>query len=97
MQRPFDVFEQIGNAVQADPRPPRSEIASPHAERPAPHWGSAGGEAATKGFVHHCFERAAASPRHRLQLRRHVVIKRNRRSHILMLLRRHHDVKRARK
>lgn len=92
MSRPFDSLQNLRDVVQAAPRTPPAKAARRDPEtlaarRPLRH------QASPKRLVDHVAECAPAPPRRSLQLRRHIVIQGERRSHILMIVLRHHDVK----
>jgi hypothetical protein len=92
MERTFQLVEQIRNVIEIESWPAAPELTRPDYERLArlrPRWL---GEPPTKSLVDDIAERAAGSPSHRFQLRRDIVIQRQCRSHIMMILLRHHDV-----
>lgn len=94
MQRPFDLVEQIGDAVGVEARSPPSETTRAHAERRTPE-GPNRHQSAAESVVDHVPKGTAGPPAFRLQLCGHIVVEGQGRSHILMLIPSHHDVQPA--
>lgn len=91
MGRPLDALEQVCDVVQIEACPNAAKVARVDRERPGTRRASVQ-EAPSDRIVHDVAERPARSPRLRPQLRRHVLIKRQRRPHTKMLGDKHHDV-----
>ena len=93
MHRTLDLVEQIGNVVDDQARPSSPKVPDQDHKRFACLRLGRLRETATKCLVDHIAEGAAGAARERLQLRRDVVIEGQSRTHIMMLLTKHHDVK----
>ena len=92
MLRPFDLIQELGHVVDRDAGLESSQVSNLHAKGFAP-LGRSRGQTAPQGFVDDRSERQAGPPRLRLELRSHVIVESERRTHIVMLARGHHDVK----
>ena len=92
MLRSFDAFQQFPDVVEIDTRPQPAKAPGLDPERLARRGWARGQQAAPQRVIDHLAERASRAPRHRLKLHGHILIQRQRGSHILMLTHRHHDV-----
>ena len=96
MERPFYLFQELADVVQAQPRPQRAEIARLHHKA----WGSLAGapgvQPQAQVVVHGLLERLSRPLDFRLQLGGDIVINRQSGSHTLMLYNRHPDVNQRR-
>jgi len=96
MLRAFDLVQQCTDVVEGDARLEGAEIASVYSEGCAAGCRRPAGEAASQRVVHDAPEGLAGSPRELFQLRCHILVKGQCRSHTLMLCTQHHDVRNAR-
>lgn len=94
MQRAFDLFEKVGDAVQIESRPKASEVARLHRERFAGERCWRAGQASPKRIVDHVAEGTPRSARERLQLGGDVFVQGEGGAHTVMLVNRHHGVNR---
>ena len=94
MKRAFDLLDQVPDVVHAQPGPEGAEVPSLYRESFSRSTGRGECQAAAQRVVDHIPEGSPRSPRQRRQFRRHILIKRQRRPHAVMLVGRHHDVKR---
>lgn len=94
MQRALHLLDQIGDVVQVESGPSASEFTSLDDKSLARFRPRCICQTSTKCVVDHIAEGASGPPGQGLQLGRHIVIKRQGRSHIMMLNMEHHDVKR---
>jgi hypothetical protein len=85
MERTFDLLEQFSNVVETDSRTEGSQIARLDFERGSRALLGRRHQSASKCVVDDVAERASRLSGARPQLRGHVVIQRERRSHIMML------------
>ena len=85
MRRPLDLFEQVADVVEGEARPKGSKVPGVHDKRRPICSRRRGDQPPTQRFVHHIPKRAARAPSLRPELRRHVVVERQGRSHIMML------------
>jgi hypothetical protein len=93
VKRTFHLIEQIRNAVQIDAGTATSERSGADDKRLSGVQLCRLGEATTEHVIHDLAQRPAGPPYFRFQLCRDVVIERQRGSHIMMLVMKHHDVK----
>ena len=93
MLRAFDFLEQAADVIQAETRSEGAEVARVHFKWCLPGRSLLADEPAPQRVVHDVPERAPGPPRQLFQFCCHVVIERQGRSHIMMLLARHRDVK----
>lgn len=91
MQRALELIEQFTDVVEVEPGPDGPEVTGANLEGRASVRGRRAGQASTEYLVDDLLERLAGPARPRFQLRRHVVIERQGRAHILMLKKAHHD------
>lgn len=89
----LDPFEQFADVVEAEAGPEAAETAGLDPKRSALRGGTSRHQAVPQRFIHDVAKGAPRSASRGLQLRRDVVIKRQRRPHTVMLVVRHHDVK----
>ena len=92
MERTFQLVEQIRNVIEIESWPAAPEFSGLNHKRLAGLRPRRLGEPPAKCVVDDSAKRAAGSPGYRFQLRRDIVIQRQCRSHIMMVLLRHHDV-----
>jgi len=92
MKRAFELFEQSADVVEAEPRPQTAQVARRDSERRARRFSRGTRQAAAQRVVDELTKRPPGPACQRLQFRPHILIKRDRRPHALMLLDRHHDV-----
>ena len=85
MLRAFDLVQQCTDVVEGDARLEGAEIASVYSEGCAAGCRRPAGEAASQRVVHDAPEGLAGSPRELFQLRSHILVKGQCRSHTLML------------
>ena len=95
MKGPFDLLEEFPDVVQAESRAEAPEIASLHREGLTHRRGGRARQTAAQRVVDHVTEGPARSARERRELGRHILIEGQRCTHAMMLMSRHHDVKRA--
>ena len=95
MQRALDLLDQISDVVQVESGPSASEFASLDDKSLARLRPRCICQTSSKCVIDHIAEGASSPTGHRLQLGGHIVIKRQGRSHIMMLCMKHHDVKQA--
>ena len=93
MQRAFNLVEQVRDVVHVEPGPSSSEVTGLDFEGRARPRVRRTGETTTKRLVDHFAERATGPARERFELRRDILVERQRRPHTLMLSLKHHDVK----
>jgi hypothetical protein len=89
---PFDLLEQRLDIVDREAGPKAAEAAgrdSKHLPRPGPRRQ----QSAPQRLVDDIPERAPGLPDCTLELRRHIIIERQRRAHIMMMATTHQDVK----
>lgn len=91
MERSLDLLDEIRDVVEAEAGPQGPEVTNRHPEGRARRGGEPG-KTASQRVVDHLAEGQARPPRQRLQPRRHVLIEGERRAHVMMLKREHHDV-----
>ena len=89
----LDPFEQVADVVEGEAGPEAAETACLDPERSAPLGGTSRHQAVPQRFVDDVAKGAPRAPGYGLQPRRDILIKGQRRPHILMLGERHHDVK----
>jgi hypothetical protein len=94
MQRPFDLLEERADVVQVEPRPQCAKVTRRDGEGCARFRSGECRQPSTQGVVDNVAERASRAARLRLQPRCHILVKGQRRPHIMMLYIKHHDVKR---
>lgn len=94
MSRSFDAFQQLAHIVHPDSRSESPKTPGRDTKRLAP-LGSRGQQSAAQRLVDDLAKGAAGPARGGLQFGRDVVVKRQGGSHIMMLVCRHHDVKRS--
>lgn len=87
MTRTLDLLQQFCNVIQAQARSKLPEISGHDFEGNAPSRGSADGKAASERFVHNLPIWPSRPARLGPELGRHVLVQRERRTHILMLSR----------
>ena len=92
MERPFDALQELTDIVEAEPGPQVAEIPGDDGEAAARRGGARRGKPPAKGLVNCLTERSVRSSGFGLQLRRHVLVQRQRGTHIMMLMLKHHDV-----
>ncbi len=92
MPRPFDLFEELADVVEGEAGTQRTEISGPHDKRRPIDARRRGQQPPSEGLVHHLPERPPRAPRLGPELGRHIVVKREGCSHIMMLSYEHHDV-----
>lgn len=93
MMGALDPFEQFANVVEAEAGPEAAETACLDAKRSALLGGTSRHQAVPQRLVDDVAKRAPRSAGRCFQPRRDILIKSQRRAHILMLVKRHHDVK----
>ena len=86
MARPLDGFDQRPDAVEVEVRAERAHVEGHDPERLARSGAPTLEEADTEVLVHDFFEAPPGPPRLGTQLRSDIVIQRQRRAHILMLM-----------
>lgn len=83
MERPLDLLDELRDVVEREPRPQAAQVAC--LGRPYPGgWGLR--ESSPKRVVDDLAEGQARSPGERLELGRHVLVKRQRCPHTVMLV-----------
>lgn len=92
MKGSFDLLQQIGDAVGVETGTAAAETSESNAEGRS-FRGPARHEPPAQGLVDDIPKGAAGPPTLSLQLRRHVIVQRQGRAHIMMIGIRHHDVK----
>lgn len=92
MNRPFNLLERIGDAIQCESRSTGAQISSHDFEGRRPRSRLLGQQASPKCFVDDITKRPAGPTRLGLQLCGYIVIERQGRTHICMLSLRHYDV-----
>ena len=95
MKGTFDLLEQVPDVVQAESGPEAPEIAGLHREALTHPRGGRARQTAAQRVVDHVAEGPARSARERRELGCHILIEGQRCAHAVMLMDRHHDVKRA--
>lgn len=85
MQRAFNLVEQLRDVVHVQPRPSLAEVTGLDSEGSMRPWVRRTGQTTTKGLVDHVAERATGSAGEGFELRRDILVERQRRSHTLML------------
>jgi len=95
VERSFDLVQQLADVVQAETGAECAEIPRDHLKWPPPCGRARRGQSAAERVVHGVPERPVRLPRLRPQLRGHVLVEGQRRSHIMMLIIKHQDVKPA--
>ena len=93
MKRPFDLLDELSDVIERETGAQASEVVRQNLEASTCATRLFTGEASTHGFVDDLAERLARSANLRFHLGCHVLVQRQRRSHISMLGNRHHDVK----
>lgn len=93
MVGPLDPFEQFADVVEAEAGPEAAETACLDPERSALPGRTNRHQAAPQRLVDDVAKGAPRSAGRGLQFRRNILIKGQRRPHIVMLGKRHHDVK----
>ena len=88
----FKALQQIADVVESEARPQCAKVTGLDHERLARGGSGPLGKPCPKRVIHDVAKRPAAAPRPRLQLGGHIVIEGQRRTHIMMLTIRHHDV-----
>ena len=89
----LDPFEQFADVVEGEARPEAAETACLDAERSALCGGTSRHQTMPQRLVDDVAKGAPRSAGHGLQPRRDILIERQGGAHILMLVKRHHDVK----
>jgi hypothetical protein len=92
VKRAFHLLDELGHSVQGKSGLEIAEIADPYPEGVPLSADASARKPATQRLVHNLAERPASPARFRLELGRYIVVQGKRRSHVLMLLFRHHDV-----
>jgi len=93
VKRAFHMLDELGDIVQGKPRFEITEITGPHLEGSPLGGGPPVFQPPAQRVVDDLAERPASALRFGLELGCHIIIQSQRRSHALMLGRRHHDVK----
>lgn len=93
MKRALDLIDEPGHIIQTQSWPEIAEVARDYSEVPRPGGGAPARQAAAQRLVDDLTEGPAGAARFRLELGRDIVVQGKRRSHVLMLGLRHHDVK----
>ena len=83
MQRAFDRFEQIGDAVETQPRTQCAQVSRLDAELPRCGSGPTRREAVAKSLIHDVSKRSACPSRFRPQLGSDIVVECEGRAHNL--------------
>lgn len=92
MERALHLFDELGDIVEGEPRLDIAEIAHRCLEGPPPGGNAPALQPSAQRLVDDFAEWPAGTARFRLEVGRHVVIQGERRSHVLMLRSKHHDV-----
>ena len=92
MPRPFDLFKKLADVIEVEAGPHRAEVTCLDDKRRPVHARRCRHQSAPERLVHHIPKRPTRAPRLGLQLGRHVVVERQGRAHIMMLINKHHDV-----
>jgi hypothetical protein len=93
VDRAFELLQEIANVVQVKPGTKRTQVSRFDAKGLVRRLRFLRMESQAKILVHDLLERPAALSSLRLQLGDNVIIQSESRSHALMLVNRHHDVK----